>query len=219
MARKLIYVPLYHSYEEIEGIVEPIIDRAVKKSVGVFGRGKAKKEIKSEIRDVMNSSVNKYWDAVENDVDKLIDDYGSLSVFQEGIYWGDDTAKSQAKSAAEAFGTRNFSYVFKLAEKGAKIRETEDMEAYFAHLANNKVSLKNGKETNDSGHIDRRDSEIAKRINEKLDGNGILFLGSLHNALQYIEDDIEVTTVKPFDASMDMRVSLGIVLAKRRGKK
>jgi len=218
MPRKLIYVPLYHSYEEIEGIVEPIIDRAVKKSVGVFGTGKAKKEIKSEIRDVINSSINRYWDEVENDVGKLIDDYGSLSVFQESIYWGDDMAKSQAKSNEEAFGTRNFSYVCKLAEKGANIRETEDMEAYFEHLENNKVSLKNGMETNDSRHIDRRDREIAKRINEKLGGNGILFLGARHDAIQYLEDDIEVTTVKPFDASMDMSVPLGTILAKRRGR-
>lgn len=219
MSRKLIYVPLYHSYEEIESIVEPIIDRVIEKSSGLFGRGKAKKEIKTEIRDVMNSSVNRYFDAVESDVEKLVDDYSSLSVFQEGIYWDDDTAKSQAKSMSDGFGTRNFSYVCALSERGAKIRETEDMDAYLEHLSNNKVSLKNGNETNDSNHIDRRDREIAKRINAKLDGTGLLFLGAVHNAVQYLEKDIEVTTVKPFDVSSEMLVSLSRALAKKREKK
>lgn len=219
MRRKLIYVPLYHSYEETEVFLDPVIDRHVKKSVGFFDRGKAKKEIKNELRDTINTSVNMYWDEVESEVEKLVDDYGSLSVFQEGIYWDDDMAESQAIDMSEGFGTRNFSYVCELAERGAKIRGTEDMGAYFEHIANNKASLKAGDVIKSAPYIDKRDREIAKRINAKLGGTGILFLGGAHSALKYLDSDIEVTTVKPFDVSVDMRASLSMVLDKKRNRK
>lgn len=147
--------------------------------------------------------IEKFWDKVEEAIDKLDLDYSKVRIFQDGMPVSGELALKIVNETAEK-GSRNYQIVKKMIEKGAKIEETESKELllkeydYVKEFTSSEKekredALKEYEEAKDN-LIRKRDEFIAKRIDETLkeDEIGFLFIGAHHKVEEKLANDIKV---------------------------
>lgn len=175
--------------------------------------------LEADLRERIDRVVNEYWGRIEEELGKEVIDYGGLMVFQDGFYFdlheiaadslginindagSADLIKERVvktlESAGEAFNSRNQMVLKGLVERGAILKKTEDKNLFLRFHK----SRSEGEEA-ERDALEKRDVYIAGRINHELtEGVAMLFVGADHDVLPYLERDIEITKIEPFDTS------------------
>lgn len=192
--RVLYYVPMVHASEEMLVELYEDFNSGNEHLYGIAG--KMKNRIYWEIQD---SVLKKYWDWVGKDLDDEMESYENAQIFCEAIYENGRKAENQIRSTKfknDEWPTLQLCK--KLIENGAKMEKTEKKSLYLDHARRLEKDLP------DKRAMNRRDREIAKRINENLDETGILLVGAAHNPMRYLDKDIKVRKIMPFDAYREM---------------
>lgn len=191
--RKLYYVPLIHSEMDLGSL-----------GIDVHRRGKA---ITGEERwKYHHTTVSRFWDVIAEYFGGM--DVEGFKVYQDGLLAGGELGMNIAHKVA-ADGSKNFSLVLELVERGAILMKTESEEFLLKEyrrlldltradsLAKKSLALvryKMGK----GDLTKKRDIFIAITINGTLEdgGGGILLLGAYHEVGPMLSRDIEVVELK-----------------------
>lgn len=194
--RKLIYVPILHSSTDLGSVAA----EAEKKGIERVGEEGWKKH---------KETISKFWDSVSDYLNFL--DVEGFKIYQDALVSSGEAAVQMIETVAER-GSRNYELISKLIKKGAILVKTEDRSLVqeevkkiknmaqkpsklgkFAAALKYKLSKKR--------LLEERDAFIAKQIAETLgDGEtGVLFIGTFHNILSKLENDIEVREIKEIE--------------------
>lgn len=191
--RKLLYVPIIHIESDLGSAASAIDSR----SASLCGEGRWTKH---------KETVAKFW---ENMADYFATvDTSNLKIYQDGLPANGELGSRIIEEGAKQ-GSKNHQLILDLMQKGAEVRKTEDpslLKEEYKHiiklaqsksaaeriLAYAKYKLRKGRLTK------TRDKFTAKTINETLkEGEtGVLFMGSYHNVLPYLAEDVVVEQVK-----------------------
>ncbi len=191
--RKLLYVPIIHTEADM-GSVSSAIEG---KSASLCGEERWAKH---------KETVAKFWENLAHYFGSL--DVADLKIYQDGLPANGELGRKIIEEGAKR-GSKNYQIILNLAEKGAEIMKTEDVSllkeeyTHIARLAQSKsvlgriiayvkYKLRKGQLTK------ARDKFIAGMIAETLrEGEtGVLLMGSYHDVLLYLPEDIVVEQVK-----------------------
>ncbi|MBU2639322.1 MAG: hypothetical protein KKG75_01295 [Nanoarchaeota archaeon] len=146
--------------------------------------------------------IEKFWDEVEEAIDKLDLDYGKVRIYQDGMPVDGELALKIVNETAEK-GSKNYQIIKKMIEKGATIEMTEDPKIlleeynYVKKLQESykkrKEAMKEYENKKDS-LLKKRDKFIAERVDKTLKESetGFLFIGAHHNVKPLIQKDIQI---------------------------
>ncbi|MDI6839633.1 MAG: hypothetical protein QMD71_02060 [bacterium] len=189
--RKLIYVPIIHSEDDMGSLAE-------------FMKKEYKRKYSRQKWEEHTKAIKEIWNKIREKVIGLDLEWQKVRIYQDGL---PVNGKEQfiVKTLAEK-GNLNYKLILELVKKGARIEGTEDMELLKAEYANilRIAQAKNITERDRlieqcnqvaSDLLVKRDRFIANRINETLkEGEtGILFLGMMHQVHKLIPRDIVLT--------------------------
>ncbi|MFH1539219.1 MAG: TraB/GumN family protein [bacterium] len=178
MSRKLIYVHIIHTSQDMGSLMEKVrkayIDR--------YGEEQWDRHLKE---------VDGLWSKTVEKVRSLKLDHGKVRLYQDGMPICDRETEIVNKLAAD--GNTNHQLLLELIEKGAIMMGTEDP----ALLIKERDRLLNSQEKKEQLYDDlmeQRDEYIAERIAATLkDGEtGILFMGALHQIADKLPGDVEI---------------------------
>ncbi len=223
--RKLIYVPVIHTFDEaclgdhldvmIDGVyakIDEYIDRG-EDTEELYGKANEDvhflDELRNEMKGGIDGIVERYWNEVEKEMDNVLREPKGVLVFQDGMCVEEGEIEKAVYDLADDLGSRNGKALKRLLEGAAVIKKTEDyvMLDESSCLGDQLSSGKISELTYDLKmrlSIDKRDRYVASRINEELkDGIAILFIGTDHRTEKYLDDDIEVMKIYPFDVSLE----------------
>lgn len=191
--RRLIYVPIIHTEQELGTLAEGIEQRA-KIVIGESHWQRHKEVVRLYWQEIAS-----YWERTH---------IPGLKIFQDGMPTDGEVAETIVKNLADK-GSINYKIIAQLVEKGAILIQTEDPEAVkkeyllAKELAKRKSLLgslwavvrykqRKGK------LLQVRDAYIIKSISESLaEGEtGVCFLGAEHQILASLPQDIEVIALK-----------------------
>lgn len=188
--RKLIIQPIVHTPADMGSMKDVLKEKGIEK----LGKKAWEDNLKK---------IEKFWDKVEEAIDKLDLDYSKVRIFQDGMPVSGELALKIVNEAAEK-GSRNYQIIKKMIEKGAMIEETESKELLLkeynyvkeftsAEKEKKEVALKEYEKAKDE-LIRKRDEFIAKRIDETLNqrDTGFLFIGAHHKIRDKLAKDIEI---------------------------
>ena len=191
--RKLYYVPLIHAETDLGSL-----------GIDVDRRGKA---VAGEERwKCHRATVSRYWDVIAEYLRRM--DVEGFKIYQDGLLAGGELGMNIAEKVA-ANGSKNFSLVLEMVERGAILMKTESDEflikeyqrlldfARADSLVKRSVALVKYR----MGKRDltkKRDVFIALTINGTLEEGetGILLLGAYHEVEPMLSRDIEVVNLK-----------------------
>lgn len=188
--RRLIYIPVIHSREDMGKLGETLSSIAVRE-FGELSRWKA--------RDF----TSRMWDSIEGIINDLDLSFDRVRLYQDGLpVCGreEDIVKDLASG-----GSRNHQLLIRLMEKGALLTGTESPDLLVREYDIIRQLLE-APGSQDGGEgaarlnrqsaeiLKERDRFIAGRVNSTLGPGetGILFLGMLHNLEKMLDDDIHV---------------------------
>lgn len=191
-ARRLIWVPIIHTQEDLGGLGETV--RHLYAQVGP-----------RKWRDHQRA-VDQIWANICVELEKLAVDYSKVRVYQDGLPCcghEEEIVRDLARTRS-----RNYQIVLELMAKGARIMGTESAELLVEEYELSRQALQaacSGREPTAaqreaSDHtLERRDRYIAERIGQTLlpGETGLLFLGLLHSLDGLLAADIEVTKLNP----------------------
>jgi len=191
--RKLLYVPIIHMEADL-GSVASAIDS---KSASLCGEERWAKH---------KETVAKFWENLADYFGSL--DAANLKMYQDGLLTDGEPGRKIIEEGAKR-GSKNYQIVLNLAERGAEIMKTEDVSLlkeehkYITRLAQSKSVVGKiiayAKYKPRKGRLTKeRDKFIARTIAETLQEGetGVLFMGSYHDVLPYLPEDIVVEQVK-----------------------
>jgi len=148
--------------------------------------------------------ISKFWDEVERDVNTVAVDPKMLRIYQDGLPCAGALGERIVRETAER-GSRNYSIIRDLMERGARVEATESPELlreeynYIKAIIEAKTDVERAEAVSKYDKIkdkllEDRDSFIARSISSTLkdDEIGILFIGASHNILPRIAKDIDV---------------------------
>jgi len=190
--RKLIYVPIIHTYPDLGSLAADLEEKATRLIGNYWKKHK--------------DTIKRYWKEIEIFLE--MNNFVKVLIFQDGLPEGGKTAQAIIDELAQT-GSANYQLLKRLTEKGARLQKTEDtgllkqeyqltkdlvgrknfMSAIFAFL---KYKLMKNK------LLVARDKYIAKQINQNLkeEETGICFLGAYHDVLSKLASDIKIVRVK-----------------------
>jgi hypothetical protein len=190
MLRKLIYIPIIHTEDDMGSMAE-------------FVKKEYKKKYSSQQWDQHKKTVTNIWEIIRINVMQLDLDWHKVRIYQDGLpVCGKEL--NIVQTLAEK-GSLNHKLIMELQQKGAMIEGTEKPELLLAEYnsimmivqAKNReekdmLTEKYSKESNDL--LSKRDHFISERIDETLEKGetGILFLGLMHQANKLIEKKFDV---------------------------
>lgn len=188
--RRLIYIPVIHSEEDMGSMAEPIKQQYIQK----FGIDKWRQHVRT---------VNDMWEGIEEKIEALKLNYKKVIIYQDGLPLCGKEIEIMEDVAK--LGSHNYNMILKMVKKGASLIGTEDarllVEEYnfikkfteITGLDERKRALKRAKKQRDELLI-KRDRFIAKRIKETLKTQeaGILFCGIEHEVTKYLPKNIKV---------------------------
>ncbi len=191
--RKLLYVPIIHTESELGSVASAIESR----SAALVGEEKwaRHKEV-----------VAKFWENLAHHFDSL--DAANLKIYQDGLLADGELGRRVVEEAAKR-GSRNHQIILNLVEKGAELMKTEDTDLikeeykHIIQLAQSKSVV--GKSVAFTKYklrkgslLKERDKFVAETIDQTLkeEETGVLFMGSHHDVLPYLPEDIVVEQVK-----------------------
>lgn len=150
--------------------------------------------------------IEKFWDAVEIELNALNLDYSKIRIYQDGLPCGGDLGLKIVKETADK-GSKNYQIVRNLIERGATIEATESPELLrreYGHIqvmvaasGVEKAEAMDRYERIKDSLMQERDTFIAKAIDITLkDGEiGLLFIGAAHNVIPRLAKDILVKSL------------------------
>lgn len=151
-------------------------------------------------------TVDKFWAHLAHYFDSL--DAANLKIYQDGLPADGELGRRIIEEAARR-GSKNYQIILNLMKRGAEVVKSESpsllMEEYkqVAQLADSKLAVERTTAPDDyelrrALLMKERDRFVAKTINETLEAGeiGVLFMGSHHNVLRYLAQDIAVEHVK-----------------------
>ncbi len=191
--RKLLYVPIIHMESDM-GSAASAIDS---KSASLCGEKRWTKH---------KETVAKFWENVADHFATV--DTSNLKIYQDGLPANGELGSRIIEEGAKR-GSKNHQIILNLMRRGAKLMKTEDpsllKEEYesITRLAQSKSVAKRtiayARYKLHKGQLTKaRDKFAAKTIDETLKDRetGVLFMGSCHNVLPYLAEDILVEQVK-----------------------
>lgn len=191
--RKLLYVPIIHMEPDL-GSLAPDIDK-------ISGARYGQKRWEEHKKVILH-----FWHSISDFFDSL--DITNLKIYQDGLMANGVLGLKIIQEGAKK-GSKNHQIVLKLVEKGAEIRQTEEINLlkeeyeYIVKLSQSKSFLERGLtylqyKMRKGRLLDERDKFIAKTINQTLQEGetAVLFLGAYHNVLPRLSEDIVVKEVK-----------------------
>ena len=179
MSRKLIYVRIVHTSQDMGSLMEKVKKSYIEK----YGEQQWTKHL---------TDVDNLWSKTVEKTNALKLDYSKLSVYQDGMPVCDREMEIVNKLAAD--GNTNHRLLLELIEKGATIMGTED-PVLLIQERDRLFSPREEKHELYDDLMEQRDEYIAQRIAATLnDGEtGILFMGALHRVVDKLPQDIEVS--------------------------
>lgn len=207
--RLLIHVPIIHTQADLGALGESIKRQLVAK----FGERWWKNKV---------SAVELVWDEIETSILALDLQYDRVRIYQDGLpVCGREMDIVKTLAAA---GSRNHALLLKLADRGAVIMGTESADLLVEEYSRVRRLLGASDSHSERNHssaaalIHERDKFIAERIDATLAPGeiGILFLGMLHSAVQFLPRSIRPLSLLPFAANR-ARISQALRSASRRG--
>ena len=112
--RTLIIQLIVHSPIDMGSMKDVLTERGIEK----LGKKAWEENLKK---------IEKFWNRVEEAINKLNLDYRKVRIFQDGMPVSGGLALKIIDETAEK-GSRNYQIIKKMVEKGAKIEETESKE-------------------------------------------------------------------------------------------
>ncbi len=192
--KRLLYVPIIHTLSDM-GSLGPAIDEV---SASVLGENRWAKH---------KETVARFWDAIGSYLASV--DASHLKLYQDGLAADGNLGRRVVEEAARR-GSKNHQIVLNLMDRGAEIRQTEDLLLLLEEGRQLLRATQGGSNANDAQDFltydyekqrltEQRDRFVAGRINETLkEGEtGVLFMGAYHNVIPLLAEDILVTEVKP----------------------
>ena len=189
--RRLLHIPIVHGSAEM-GSARNTVRRAY------IERGGEDAWEKSRL------AIAAFWDAIETAMDSLRLDYRKARLYQDGLPVCGLEEKIVRDLAMQ--GVPNHRILLKLMERGASLEGTEHPDLLRTEY---ELIMNAAPGANDAGQpedaraaqfrdlLDQRDRFVARRIDTTLgpDEMGILFLGAMHRALEWLPDSIEVVSL------------------------
>ncbi len=191
--RTLIHVAIVHSLADFGSLTEQVKESFQRQ----FGSQKWQKHL---------DDIEQFWDQIHREILNTRLDWSRVRLYQDGLpVCGRE--RDIVSQVAES-GSRNHQLLLELANRGAHLMGTEDptllMEEYGrakASLSQKRAAQAHSEQSRASGSADellrKRDQFIATTINQTLLENetGVLFLGMIHSALQFLDSDIQVRSL------------------------
>lgn len=188
--RRLIYIPVIHSEEDMGSMAGPLREQYVQK----FGINKWRQHVKT---------IDDMWCGIEKKLYALKLDYKKVNIYQDGLPLCGKEIEIMEDVAR--LGSHNYNMIFRMVKKGANLIGTEDpkllVEEYnfikklslITNLENRKKEISKAKKRRDELLVER-DKFIAKRITDTLEFNytGILFCGIEHEVNSYLPKNIKI---------------------------
>lgn len=187
-ARRLIWVPIIHTQEDLGGLT-----KTVRRLYTKVGRHKWRDH---------QRAVDQIWANICVELEKVSVDYSQVRLYQDGLPCcghEEEIVRDLARS-----GSRNYQILLEMMAKGARIMGTESAQLLVEEYELSRQALQaacSGRESTAaqrtaSDHtLERRDRYIAERISQTLlpGETGLVFLGLLHSLDGLLAADIEVT--------------------------
>ncbi|MCL4500457.1 MAG: hypothetical protein M1438_01210 [Deltaproteobacteria bacterium] len=188
-SRRLIYLPIVHTQEDMGALKEPV----VRATMARLGRAGLRRHL---------AAIEKIWSEIEDFIDSLALSFDRVRLYQDGLPICGREAEIVTELARA--GNRNHRMLLRLMNRGAVLMGTESSDLLVQEYQMAKQSF-TGRPPRSAGVaaqrrdqsaslLRRRDQFIAQRINETLKPGetGILFLGMLHSLWRYLPKNIEV---------------------------
>lgn len=148
--------------------------------------------------------IEKFWEEVDGEIDRLGLDTEKLRIYQDGLPAAGELGERIVRETAQK-GSKNYMIINRLMDRGAKLEATEDPKLLMKEYSYIKALLgaKTEKDRADAAAsydqakdrlMEDRDAFIAGSISSTLkDGEtGLLFIGASHNVVPKVAKDIEV---------------------------
>ncbi len=194
--RRLVWVPIVHTQEDMGGLREPVKDEYVRRA------GQARWE--AHLR-----SVNAFWKEIRQAIEDLRLDYPRVRLYQDGLPVCDHDEKIVRELAEQ--GSVNHRLLADLMDRGARITGTESPQLIVQEYELNRrllgvderkrPSAMQSRVLHESARqlLEKRDQFIANRIAETLQPQeqGLIFLGMLHSLKGRLPADIQVSMLSP----------------------
>jgi hypothetical protein len=192
--RKLILIRIVHTSSDMGSMSEGL----VKEGMAKIGREKWLDN---------QRKIEKFWDDLEKEIDRLDLDYSRTRIYQDGLPCGGGSGLRIVRETADK-GSKNYQIVRTLIERGAAIEATESPELLRKEYEHIKalITAKTQEDKADAARrydeikdelMQERDSYIAKAIDVSLkdDETGMLFIGAFHNIIPKLAKDMEVKSL------------------------
>jgi hypothetical protein len=194
--RRLIWVPIVHTQEDMGGLREPVKDEYIRRA------GQARWE--AHLR-----SVDTFWKEIRQAIEDLRLDYPRVRLYQDGLPVCDHDEKIVRELAEQ--GSVNHRLLVDLMDRGARIMGTESPQLIVQEYELNRRLLGVDEPKRPSAMqsrvlhenarklLEKRDQFIANRIAETLQPQeqGLIFLGMLHSLKGRLPADIQVSMLSP----------------------
>jgi hypothetical protein len=196
MMRKILCVPIIHTEADLGSVAFAVKSKSA--------------DLCGEVRWAKHKeTVAKFWQTLSDYFNSL--DATNLKIYQDGLPAGGELGRKIVEEGVRQ-GSKNYQLIFKLMQKGAEIRKTEDPillkkeYKYITSLVRSKTMIEKALsiakyKLHKNRLMKERDKFIAKTIDETLkEGEiGVLFIGSYHNVIPHFPKDIVVRYIKERD--------------------
>jgi hypothetical protein len=192
-SRELYHVPIVHTLADMGGMADSVRQVSLQWLTVKAWRHKLK-------------LIEQFWDRVEQAIEDLKLCYDQVRLYQDGLPVCGKEIEIVTTLADQ--GSRNHKLLLALVQKGARLMGTESPELLLEEYQTIKAGLESRQAKNKANpQIERtgsaesllmkRDQFIAGRINATLKGGekGLLFLGALHSAGRFLDQDILLVNV------------------------
>jgi len=192
----LIYVPVIHTSADLGSLAKDVAKRGIS-------------DLGEDLWEEYKKTVDGFWDAIAHYFDSI--DVSGVKIYQDGMVAEGEIGEKIVEEGVKS-GSKNYELVSRLLKRGAFLVKTEDFRLVkeerdrlvaitqaksIIHKIAAFIRYKLVKEK----LLDKRDSFIAKRIDETLNHSekGIIFIGAYHNLKKRIPKGIQITEVKNAD--------------------
>ncbi len=191
--RTLLYVPIIHTSADLGSLSTEVAEHGIASLGG-------------EVWERHQQIVAGFWRSVRDSFDGI--DVTGMKIYQDGMVADGDVGRRIAEDTARA-GSLNYQLVLELLDRGASLVKTESFDLVKreydrliamtrARSVGSKLAAVIRYKIAKGTLLKKRDAFIARRIDETLEPEetGILFIGALHNVVQWLAAGIRIEEVK-----------------------
>lgn len=191
--RTLIYVAIIHTSADLGSIAKDVTKRGIA-------------DLGEDIWKEHKRTVDGFWDAISHHFDAI--DVSGMKIYQDGMVAEGEVGQKIVEEIAKT-GSKNYELVSSLLKRGAFLVKTEDfnlvkqereklLAIIKAKSVTEKLTAVIGYKLIKDRLLNKRDSFIAKRIDETLDHGerGVIFVGAFHNIKKKLPKSIQIKEIK-----------------------